>query len=238
MEIKGSGCKTKLLWQDSEYLKMQSLAHKGQQSGHKFKKGNSPWNKGLTKETDERVAKNAEASMHKKKPMNKKYHKQKVDIAKKLWQEEEFRKKQSDGLKKNYKENYMKRHADAVRAGKISFQTRKNNFPYKMLGISFRSRGEQEIAKYLLEKHNLVVENRINCNVPVDKYEIDFFLFNVLFLEYHPLCEHYHPGETTEEYYKMRRDILDKNNYENYPLIVVTNVRCLKNILYPLEVKD
>ena len=231
------GCKTKFLWQDPEYRKMQSLAHKGQQTGHKWKKGHIPWNKGLTKETDARVAKNAESCKHKKRPMKEKYHKEKVERSKKLWEDPEYRNKVTASIQRNYIENPEKRHADAVRAGKASFQARKNNFPYKMLGISFRSRGEQEIAKYLLEKHNIVVENRISCNIPVDKYEIDFFLFNTLFLEYHPPCEHYHPGEKTEDYYQKRRKSLDKNNHKDYPLIVVTNKKQLKNSLQPLEVK-
>ena len=58
------------------------------------------------------------------------------------------------------------------------------------------------------------------------KYEIDFFIEDILFWEHHPIPQmKSYNDETYEEYYQRRRKLLDSNGYRDYKLIVTTSLK-------------
>lgn len=213
------GGKTKLLWQDPEYRKMQSLAHKGQQAGHRWKESHIPWNKGSTKYTDERIAKMAKANRHKKRPMKQKYCEEKGERARNLWKNPNYQEKIKKGMDKYRKKNPEKVHDVAIRAGLVSLESRKKKLPYKYLGIHFLSQGELACAKIFMDS-GIAIEKGINCHVRIDKHEYDFILFDTFVIEYHPCMYNFRP-KTYEEYYNKRRKLLDKSGYKDMILIVM-----------------
>ncbi len=85
--------------------------------------------------------------------------------------------------------------------------------------INFDSLKECEIAMclyYQLIINKLIFRN--NVHVYIGTKEYDFLICKYkLFLEFHPVCINI----STEEYYKQRRDNLDKNGHKDYNLVVI-----------------
>ena len=62
------------------------------------------------------------------------------------------------------------------------------------------------------------------------EYQFDFFINNLVFVEFHP-PQNYDGKkiETVKSYYQGRRKILDENGYKNYPLIVIDRLQNLEH---------
>lgn len=98
----------------------------------------------------------------------------------------------------------------------------RNNLPnprHKYDDHYFWSKQEIECYKYLVNLGvNFIPHFRIGGK------EIDFFIESKLFWEHHPIPGMKSYGETNEEYYQRRRQLLDTNGYQDYKLIVTTSL--------------
>ena len=129
---------------------------------------------------------------------------------------------------KSLKENNPEAlHRIRVLAGKAVHKKHpdlaRNNLPNPRLeydGHYFWSKQEIECYKYLVNLGvNFIPHFRIGGK------EIDFFIENKLFWEHHPIPGMKSYGETYEEYYQRRRELLDSNGYQDYKLIVTTSLK-------------
>ena len=87
-------------------------------------------------------------------------------------------------------------------------------------GHYFWSKQEIECYKYLV---NLGV--KFEPHFRIGRNEIDFLIEDKLFWEHHPIPGMKSYGETNEEYYQRRRQLLDSNGYQDYKLIVTTSLK-------------
>jgi hypothetical protein len=116
------------------------------------------------------------------------------------------------------------------RRGSLTVELLRNHSKHSWNGVKFRSKSEMECAKKIL---NRPIEG-INCNIPIQNYHIDFFpqksdkMFIGCFVEYHPINNYFYPSETKKSYYNSRRKILDKYGFKNKKLIVITNLKEIK----------
>jgi len=105
---------------------------------------------------------------------------------------------------------------------------RRENSPHLFMGCKFDSNEEKEFCKLLVKNDIIKKPNEgINCHIKIGRNDIDFFIKNKLFIEYHPLISYRNKKETLNSYYKNRKKILEKNGYF-HPLIVVESIRKLK----------
>ncbi|MBU2639697.1 MAG: hypothetical protein KKG75_03250 [Nanoarchaeota archaeon] len=105
---------------------------------------------------------------------------------------------------------------------------RRENSPYTFMDCKFDSKEEKEFCKLLVE--NKIIKKPIegiNCHIKVGRNDIDFFIKNKIFIEYHPPISYENKKETLRGYYKNRKKILEKNGYTNQ-LIVVESIRKIK----------
>ncbi len=102
---------------------------------------------------------------------------------------------------------------------------RKNKRHY-FNGIYFSSKEELKVAKKILEYE---LETKLikgkNCHIIIKTNnsfrEIDFFIQNKIFIEYHSYDLQ---GLSDEEYYNKRRKILDDNGFSDKQLIVLKSI--------------
>jgi len=104
-------------------------------------------------------------------------------------------------------------------------------YPYD--DMWFRSKEEIECYKLLKEELKVSFEYEF----PIGTKLIDFFINGQLFWEHHPDIK-FHNTETTEEYYKRRRKLLDENGFNNYPLIVTASLNEFDKIRDALNLHD
>jgi hypothetical protein len=212
------GEKTILLWKNPKYRKHMIESHKGQICPSR--KGCVPWNKGLTKNTDNRVKINTEKLIGKKHIHRKKSYPKKS--RKDLWKNPDYAKKQKERMKKWNREHPNETHNRAIKAGMASLESRRKNLPYKLFNISFFSKGELEVAKQLL-KIGIIPEYKNNCHVRFGNNEYDFFIFDTFIIEYHPKDNF--RRDNHQEYCFRRKESLIKNQKKQLILIVVKQIR-------------
>lgn len=124
----------------------------------------------------------------------------------------------------------------------LALESHRKNYPYEFMGCLFDSKGERTICKKLVEKGLIKrpIENK-NIHFRINKHHIDFFINSRLFLEFHPARKFGGANETNESYYNQRRELLDKNGFKQYPLIVINSLRNadnkiekMRDIIHPL----
>ena len=117
--------------------------------------------------------------------------------------------------------------------GLLALESRRRNYPYRFMDCAFDSEQERQLCE-LLVKNKLIekpIENE-NIHFKINKKHIDFFIQKKIFIEFHPPRKFGKVIETEEGYYASRRKLLDENGFNNYPLILITN---LKNISKKIE---
>lgn len=99
------------------------------------------------------------------------------------------------------------------------FITVQSNYPIEFMGVRFRSKVEANFCKWLVEIGRMSNPiNGENCNALIGGKEFDFCIKDA-FIEIHPWDRN---GRSYEEYYDMRRSILDKFGYKDSKLLVVS----------------
>ncbi len=126
--------------------------------------------------------------------------------------------------KKNKTSAYFNKNLQ-IKNGKIgglkSLTVRREFFPFIFMSCSFDSWKELEIAMCIYYQFNIKLKERRNCHILVGNKEFDFFI-NGCFIEYHPYNSWYKTNKIPEkDYYKIRRNVLNKNGYKDYKLIVI-----------------
>jgi len=132
-------------------------------------------------------------------------------------------------IKKLKRERRYKKHQS--KAGKLggliggpaSIKKQRSNKPYYFMNVPFDSEQEKEFCKSLI-KYNLLkkpIEGE-NVHIRVGRKEFDFLIKQKLFIEYHPFDS---SGKSTKEYFIERREVLNKNGFKKYPLIVIDNFK-------------
>ncbi len=117
-----------------------------------------------------------------------------------------------------------------------SRRKQRENMPYWYKGCKFDSNQEREVCKILVG-HDLIdvpVEGK-NVQFRIQNYEIDFFLNEKLFLEFHPPIKLGDKIETEESYFKKRRTILDENGFADYPLIVIPHINKAEDMVKEIK---
>lgn len=218
------GEKTILLWKNQTYRKHMIEAHKGQICPSR--KGCDPWNKGLTKNTNNRVKRITEKLIGKKHIHRKKSYPKKS--RKELWKNPDYVKKHKERMNKWIKDHPKETHERAIKGGLSSLESRRKNLPYKLFDVPFFSIGELECSKILL-KAGILIEDKENCHVRIGNNVFDFLLFNTIFVEYHPTKNFVR--ETHTQYFERRKNILIDNGYEKFILMVLENPMGMVNIL-------
>ena len=114
----------------------------------------------------------------------------------------------------------------------LALESRRKNYPYKFMDCNFDSKEEMMFCKKLVEL-GLIEKPIEKVNVPfrIRRKHIDFFIQNILFVEYHPLIKFGSKMETGNSYYKERRQLLDRNGFLGYPLIVISSLKDIDNKL-------
>ena len=121
----------------------------------------------------------------------------------------------------------------------LAYRSRKKqreNAPYWYMGCAFDSNQERAVCKLLMD-HNLIdipIEGK-NVQFRVKNYGIDFFLKEMVFLEFHPPIRLGDKMETEESYYNKRRKILDENGFKDYPLIVIPHIDKAEKMIKEIE---
>lgn len=108
----------------------------------------------------------------------------------------------------------------------LALESKRKNYPYSFMNCSFDSNEERIICKKLIDKGVLEspTEN-VNVHLRVGKCHVDFFIKNLVFVEFHPPRKFGRKIETSENYYNERRKLLDDNGYNKNPLIVINNLK-------------
>ena len=106
--------------------------------------------------------------------------------------------------------------AGSSKGGLESVKKQRKNKPYWFIKTPFDSNSEREIAINIYYQYGIRLIEGKNCHVPISNKEYDFFIKDC-FIEYHP----WDRKKTLSEYYQERRNILNKNGYKNYPLIII-----------------
>lgn len=111
----------------------------------------------------------------------------------------------------------------------MALESNRKRWPYEFMGCLFDSESERRLCETFIENGlmTLPIEKK-NVHYRIDKCHIDFFIKNKVFVEYHPPASYNGKHETVEEYYNQRRKILDKNGYQEYPLIVIDRLKPIK----------
>lgn len=185
------------------------------------------WAKGLTKETDKRIA-----AMGRKISITKTLPKIKIVC---IHCKKEF----YDHFRINRNRKYCSRKCAAICnknivktwnimnptrkkylrkfIGMCSLLAQRNKSTYVFANTKFDSQEELAFAKALFDNNIITqfIENK-NCHIRVDVYEFDF-LINNIFIEYHPWSKEL----THKQYYAFRRKILNENGFKNNKLIVI-----------------
>lgn len=190
-----------------------------------FSKRKIQWNKGLTKENNERIATAARKlsitkTMLKTKRVciycNKEFY-DRVNINRKYCS-----KKCSAICNKNIQKTWsamspMRRKFLHKYAGMCALLAQRKKSTYVFMNIKFDSQEELAFAKVLFNNNIITqfLENK-NCHIKVSVYEFDFKIENI-FIEYHPWCKEL----THKQYYTSRRRILNENGFEKNKLIVI-----------------
>jgi len=99
-----------------------------------------------------------------------------------------------------------------AKAGLISVQKHRLKKPYFYNNIPFDSNQEREMAILISNKFKVILKENINCHIRVGNNE------------YHPWDRKYTPLE----YYNKRREILNKNGFQNSGLLLLKNLNELK----------
>jgi len=105
---------------------------------------------------------------------------------------------------------------------------------YWFMGVGFLSNVECEVAKLKFKEIGIVPIPEVNCHIQVDGKVVDFYNLGC-FEEFHPMNGNYENGRPRVEYYKERRELLDKNGYKKYPLIHWTSLREVEDTLHFLK---
>ncbi len=109
----------------------------------------------------------------------------------------------------------------------LALESRRKNYPYEFMNCLFDSDSERRLCKIFVE-HNLIQkpEDGKNIHFKVNRCHIDFFINNKVFVEYRPPAEYGGiSGETVKSYYDYKRNVLDKNSYKYFPLIIIDRLR-------------
>jgi hypothetical protein len=125
---------------------------------------------------------------------------------------------------KRYPQKFRK-HINSIvsEAGKKGYEALKHK-KYNFEGEYFASR--QELSLYKLLVSHFGRENIIHDFLIDGIHRIDFFIAKKVFWEHHP--------RTWQKLYKYilwRRNILNKNGYENYPLVITTSPKNFNSAL-------
>jgi hypothetical protein len=149
------------------------------------------------------------------------------------------RKRATDFHKKNpnfASENSKKMHKMHPGLGLRAYEGRIKNAPWYFMGVPFGSGQERDIAKLRFEILGIIPIKEENCHVRISRKEFDFEQLGFVH-EHHP--EQQYKGEKElhpkEDYYKLRREVLDNNGHKKSELIVTTKVKEARNIYRWLE---
>ncbi len=104
-----------------------------------------------------------------------------------------------------------------------SYKVKKTCTPHAFDGESFLSK--QEMNWYEFYKKLGLNKTEINHDFNIDNRHIDFFPLNKFFHEHHPFMKLYDGEKTPEKYFKERREILDSNGYQQYPLVHTQSIK-------------
>jgi hypothetical protein len=121
----------------------------------------------------------------------------------------------------------------------LAYRSRKKqreNSPYWYKDCRFDSNQEREVCKLLINSKLIDVPTEgKNVQFRIRNYEIDFFLKNKVFLEFHPPINLGTRKETEKSYFKKRRKILDTNGFEEYPLVVIPHIKKAEEIVREIK---
>lgn len=113
----------------------------------------------------------------------------------------------------------------------LALESRRKNYPYEFMGCLFDSDSERRLCKLFLE-NSLInkPEEGKNIHFKIKHYHVDFFIKNKVFVEYHPPADYGRTkGETIKSYYNYKRNVLDKNGYKDFPLIVIDRLKPIEH---------
>lgn len=117
-----------------------------------------------------------------------------------------------------------------------SRKKQRENSPYWYKNCRFDSNQEREVCK-LLVGHNLIdvpTEGK-NTQFRIQNYQIDFFIKEKIFLEFHPPIRYGDEIETEETYFKKRRKILDENGFREFPLVVIPHIKKAEEMIKEIK---
>lgn len=130
----------------------------------------------------------------------------------------------------NQLKNMSKKAHELYPLALLALESRRKNYPYEFMGCFFDSDSERKVCKLFFENGLIEKpEEGENIHFKIGKYHVDFFINNQIFVEFHPPADYGRTkGETVKSYYLYKRNILDRNGYKNYPLIVIDRLRDIK----------
>jgi hypothetical protein len=118
----------------------------------------------------------------------------------------------------------------------LALESHRKNYPYEFMGCLFDSNQERILCQKLIEIG--LIEKPIekeNIHFRIGRKHIDFFIQDKIFLEFHPQINLGGKQETNEEYYSQRRKLLDENGFKDYPLIIIFNIKEIKDKLNEIQ---
>ncbi|MBT7241359.1 MAG: hypothetical protein HN878_02605 [Candidatus Diapherotrites archaeon] len=136
-------------------------------------------------------------------------------------------KKRPNHLKKMSKIAHSK--YNLVELSRIS---RRKNSPFEFMGCFFDSNQEREVCKKLIE--NDLIKTPMpgkNIHFKIKNYEIDFFIDNKIFLEFHPPVFWGYKKETKESYCIERKKVVSESDYAKCPLFIISHIKETQEVL-------
>ncbi len=113
----------------------------------------------------------------------------------------------------------------------LALESRRNNYPYEYMNCLFDSDSERKVCEIFVQK-GLMINPREGENIHfrIKRCHVDFFIKRKVFVEFHPPINYgQKKGETMKSYYAKKRTILDKNGYQEYPLIVIDRIKGIES---------
>ena len=102
-------------------------------------------------------------------------------------------------------------------AAQLVLRHNHRNLKYK--GQYYDSKPEIEISICLQEQFNYIPKERKTLHIRIGNRECDYLIKELkLFIEFHSFWK---KDDNEKEYYKLRRENLDNNNYKDYNLIII-----------------
>jgi len=119
---------------------------------------------------------------------------------------------------------------------KLARISKRKKHSFEFMNCYFDSFQEMKVCEILVRER--LIEKPIegaNIHFKIKNYEIDFFIKNKIFLEFHPPITWGERNETKESYFNQRKKIIKNSQKSNCKLFVISNLKETTKIIQKIK---